>query len=142
MRSSKSFAPRRYIAPLSVFLGLLACSGDDGPSEPTNGGTAAATVQVVNNAFNPSAATVAVNGTVLWQWNAGGVEHNVTFADGPASGNQTSGTFERTFSAAGAYDYVCTIHAAEGMTGTVSVTAGAGGGGDEGGGDGGGGEYP
>lgn len=139
MRSLKPIRSRRYIVPLSALLILLACSGDDGPSEPTNG-DADATVGVQNNLFNPSAVTVPVNGTVAWQWNSGGVAHNVTFADPsiPSSGDRTSGTFERAFSAAGSFAYQCTIH--PGMTGTVNVTAGGTGGG--GGDDGGGGGYP
>jgi Copper binding proteins, plastocyanin/azurin family len=67
----------------------------------------------------------------------------VRFQDGPASMDQTTGTFARTFDAAGTYSYLCSFHAAEGMTGTITVTGGTGGtggGGDTGGG--GGGDYP
>ena len=42
-----------------------------------------------------------------------------TVDDGIASGTQSSGTFQRTFSAAGAYPYHCTIHGAA-MSGTVN----------------------
>jgi plastocyanin len=136
MRSLKPTRSRRYIVSLSAFLTLLACSGDDGPSEPTDG-EADASVAVQNNLFNPSAVTVPVNGTVAWQWNSGGVAHNVTFADGSTSGDRTSGSFERTFSTAGAFNYQCTIH--PGMAGRVDVASSGGGGG---GGDDGGGDYP
>ena len=144
MRSLQPVTQRWYSVPLIALLALAGCSGDDGPSEPENGGTTAdATVQVVNNSFNPSVAAVPVNGTVLWQWNSAGVEHNVTFTDGPSDGpnseTQGSGTFERTFSTAGEYNYVCTIHEELGMVGTINVAAGATGGGDGGGG---GGDYP
>ena len=139
MCSLKSVISTGYIVPLSAFAVLLGCGGDDGPSGPTNGGTDV-TVTVQNNSFSPSNAAVPVNGTVTWQWNSGGGAHNVTFApDGPTSGDLTSGTFARTFTAAGSFGYQCTIH--PGMAGTVNVTAGAGGGGGGGGGDGGGG-YP
>ena len=124
---------------LAVAAALACSGGDDGPSQPGDGATDF-TVSVVNNQFSPSSLSVPVSSTVTWQWNAGGVEHNVTFQDGPASGNLTSGSFPRTFSAAGTYSYVCTLHAAQGMTGTVTVTATAGGGGGSGGG--GGGAYP
>jgi plastocyanin len=127
----------------------LACSGNDGPSDPGDGANTP-TVEVVNNDFNPATLEVPVNTTVTWQWNSAGVTHNVTFDDGPTSGDRTSGSFPRTFGTAGTYDYVCTIHAAQGMTGTVTVTAaasgtgggGGGGGGAGSGGGGGGGNYP
>jgi plastocyanin len=122
-------------------IALLSCGGDGGSTEPDDGGTGA-TVTVVNNSFNPGTLEVSLNSTVTWQWNSGGVEHNVTFGTGPTSGNRTSGSFSRTFAAAGSFAYACTIHAAEGMTGVVNVAAGGGGGGGGGGdGDGDGGDY-
>ena len=119
----------------------LACSGDGGPSQPTNGGNTGFTVSVTNNQFTPSTIDVPVNSTVTWQWNSGGVTHNVTFQDGTTSNNRSSGSFARTFQTAGAFPYLCTIHGAQGMTGTVNVTAGSGtgGGGTGGSGAGGGG---
>lgn len=130
------------LAALSA-VALLSCGGDGSPSEPGNGGTGP-TVAVVNNSFTPGTLEVSLNGTVTWQWNSGGIEHNVTFAAGPSSGNRTSGSFSRAFTAAGSIAYACTIHAAEGMTGVVNVAGATGGGGDGGGGggDGGGGGYP
>jgi plastocyanin len=132
MRSLKPSEARRLLVALTTLLILVGCGGDDGPSEPTDGG-ANATVGVQNNLFSPSTVTVAVNGTVAWLWNSGGVAHNVTFADGSTSGDRTSGSFERIFSTVGAFNYQCTIH--PGMTGSVNVTASGGGGGGGGGGD-------
>jgi plastocyanin len=40
----------------------------------------------------PALFTVPVGSTVTWQWNSGGVAHNVTFQNGPASQNLSSGT--------------------------------------------------
>jgi plastocyanin len=134
MRLFNPTEPRRALVALTAFVILVGCGGDDGPSEPTNGG-ADATVTVQNNLFSPSAVSVPINGTVAWQWNSGGVAHNVTFADGSTSGDRSTGTFERTFTAAGSFGYQCTIH--PGMAGTVNVSAGGtggGGGGDDGGG--------
>ena len=75
--------------------------------------------------FGPSVDTVAVNATVTWTWPSNGsVGHNVTFEDGPASPTQATGTFQRTFAAAGTYHYRCTIHSSSfssGMIGTVVV---------------------
>lgn len=124
-----------------VAAGLLGCSGDSSPSEPNDpGGNDDLAVTVSNNAFNPSSLSVPVNSTVTWQWSSGGVAHNVTFGTAPNSGDLTSGSFARPFSAAGTFPYSCTIHGAQGMTGVVNVTAGTGGTG--GGGGGGGGGYP
>lgn len=134
---------RRACLLAAAAAAALACSGDGGPSQPSGGGNSGNTVSVSNNQFTPSTISVAVNGTITWQWNSGGVEHNVTFQDGPASPTQGSGSFARTFSAAGSYPYLCTIHGAQGMTGTVTVTSGGGaaggGSGTGGGGSGGGG---
>jgi plastocyanin len=131
---------------LAVAAALACGGGDDGPSQPSDGGSNTATVSVINNQFNPSTVSVPVSGTVTWQWDAGGAAHNVNFQDGaPGSGDKTSGTFARNFTAAGTFSYFCTLHA--GMAGTVTVTAatgGTGGGGTGGGGSGGGGggAYP
>jgi plastocyanin len=126
------------IAPAAI--ALLSCSGDGGSTDPGDGAGTGPTVSVVNNSFSPSTVQVSANGAVTWQWNSAGVEHNVTFQTTPNSGNLTSGSFSRTFTAVGSFPYACTIHAAEGMTGVVNVTAGSGGGGGDDGGDGGG--YP
>lgn len=117
------------------------CSGDDNPSQPS--GNTGFSVAVVNNQFNPSTIDVPVGSTVTWQWNSSGVTHNVRFQDGTTSGDKSSGSFPRTFQAAGNFPYICTIHGAEGMSGVVNVTASSGGGGGGGGsGGGGGGAYP
>jgi plastocyanin len=123
-----------------VLVGL-ACSGDEGPSQPGDNENTSFTVNVANNQFDPAGISVPVNSTVTWQWNSGGVEHNVTFQAGPNSATMASGTFARLFSAQGTFSYLCTIHAAQGMTGTVTVTGGNSGG-TGGGGNGGGGGYP
>jgi plastocyanin len=119
---------------------LFSCSGDSLPSDPGDTGGAGPTVAVRNNLFDPATLEVTVNSTVTWQWNSGGVEHNVTFEAGPGSGNRTSGSFQRTFGAAGTYAYGCTIHGLQLMSGVVNVVASTGGTG--GGGGGGGGGYP
>jgi plastocyanin len=122
---------------------LLGCSDDDSDPVDPGDGTSDATVSVTNNSFTPTSVTVPLNGTVAWQWNSGGVAHNVTFEDEATSEDRTSGTFERTFAVAGSYPYVCTIHVAQGMAGTVEVTATSGGstGGNGTGGGAGGGGY-
>jgi plastocyanin len=77
------------------------------------------------NTFNPVTLTLSSKRNVTWSFVAG--THNVTFEDGaPASGNLTSGTFSRDFTAAqaGTFRYRCTIHSpdfATGMVGSVVV---------------------
>ena len=127
---------------LAALVAVAACSGDngDGGVGPPEGD-----VIVENNDFDPGSLTVAPGASVVWAWSSGGTAHNVTFDDGEASGNRSSGTYSRTFAAAGTYPYHCTLHgtATSGMRGAVTVAASqspGGGGGGGGGGDGGG--YP
>lgn len=104
---------------------VAACSddGDEGGQGPVDGSPEGG-VLVQNNRFQPTELQVGPGTTVVWSWASGGVQHNVTFEDGVASGTQGSGTYQRTFQTAGDYPYVCTIHGA-GMTGIVTVAAGA-----------------
>jgi len=115
------FSVRRSL-PVLLLTGLaftaLSCSDT---TEPPAG----ATVQVVDNSFNPTSATVAAGGTVTWQW-AGSAQHNVTWVNQSGTSDsptQTTGTYTRNFSAAGTYDYFCSLHgtATTGMQGTVTV---------------------
>jgi plastocyanin len=130
-------------------LAALGCSGSDNPSGPTNGGNGSNTVTVGTAAgglgFNPADITIPVNGTVTWNWNSGGVVHNVTFQDGSTSGDKASGSYQKSFPTAGTFSYLCTIHGPV-MSGTVTVTAASGQqggtGGGSGGGGSGGGAYP
>lgn len=83
-------------------------------------GSGSAEVDVNDNSFSPTSATICAGQQVNWTWR-GGNQHNVTFdAGGPNSATQTTGTFSRTFPAAGTFTYVCTIHGSS-MSGTVVV---------------------
>jgi plastocyanin len=111
---------------------LLAC-GDDGPTD--NDDTPTGDIEVGDNFFDPASFQATVGEEVVWAW-SGAATHNVTFDDGPSSPDQSSGTYARTFTAAGSYPYHCTIHGAAAMSGAVTVAAGAvGGGGGPPGGD-------
>ena len=131
---------------VAAALVVLGCSGDDNPTQPP-GGSGNPTVQVGTPSgglsFNPSSVTVPLNGTVTWNWNSGGVAHNVTFPDGSNSGDKSSGSFQKVFGTAGTFNYICSIHGAA-MSGTVTVSGSSGqtGGNGSGGGNGGGGGYP
>jgi plastocyanin len=100
---------------LGVAAVVATASCSSSPTEPVP----ADEVRVSNNRFTPSNRTVAAGTTVTFRWASGSVTHNVTFNDGPASANQSSGTFQRLFANAGAFPYQCTIH--NGMTGTITV---------------------
>jgi plastocyanin len=123
---------------LAALVAAAACSDDNGNGDGGQGPdeTPEGDVLVRNDFFDPAQLEVATGSTVVWAWSSGGRAHNVTFSDGEASGNQSSGTYERTFATAGAYPYHCTIHGTptSGMRGAVTVAAA----GDEGdsGGDG------
>ena len=61
--------------------------------------------------------------TVASRWTQGGVNHNVTPAKGGAGSRTTDKkgyTFTKTFTKAGTYTYVCTIHSS--MRSTVKVS--------------------
>jgi plastocyanin len=107
---------------LAALLAATACSGDGGDGVQGPGDGPEGDVMVENNRFDPAALQVETGATVVWVWASNGVEHNVTFEDDVRSGNQGSGTFERTFAEAGEYDYLCTIHGV-GMSGTITVAA-------------------
>ena len=98
------------------------------PPPPTS-----ATVQVQSNFFQPSSVTIAVGGTVTWNW--AGSDHSVTPVLSPVFGNPAGSGVQNagftygpiTFTTAGTYRYICTVHGGvsggttTGMAGTVIV---------------------
>lgn len=98
----------------------LGCSSSTSPSNPPP----ESDIVITNFKFTPAAFSVATGVKVTWGWNSGGTEHSVTFTDGEDSGIKGSGTFDRTFTAAGSYPYHCRVHPE--MTGTITVTAAGG----------------
>jgi plastocyanin len=123
----------RQWAVTAAAAALLACASNaspptgpggnnNNPGGNQNNSNNTLNVQVSGGSFQPPADTVALNSTVTWTFNEG--PHNVTFQDGAASGDQASGTYQRTFSGAGTYRYRCTIHSSDftaGMVGTIVV---------------------
>ncbi|MGM0592403.1 MAG: plastocyanin/azurin family copper-binding protein [Halobacteriota archaeon] len=108
--------------------------GGDGEEEaPPSGATE--TVEVVDNEFQPADLAIEPNTTVVWEWN-GTADHNVNPSDDQPEGAnweghtelQSEGTYEHTFTVEGTYDYVCDPHVGVGMTGSIEVAEGAGGG--------------
>lgn len=107
--------------PVGVLIAAACGDGDSNAPEP---GPDAGPVTVGDNFFQPASLTIArTNGVaeVTWNWE-GSNPHNVTFDAGPPhSVTQTSGTFNRSFSGAGAFTYICTVHGRAVMSGTVNV---------------------
>lgn len=97
----------------ALFLGARGAVAQDG-----------AAVNIVDFAFEPAAVEVPVGATVTWT-NSGGAPHTATANDGSFDSGtlQPGASFSQTFSAAGSFPYVCSIHPQ--MTGTVTVTDGA-----------------
>jgi plastocyanin len=89
-------------------------------------GPVTATVNVVNNSFQPAALTVAAGTTVIWRWGPTAVNHNVTpVAPGtepPPSGAPQSApnTYQHQFNTPGTYNYFCTVHG-QSMSGAITV---------------------
>ena len=127
----------------ALAIASLAACGGGGGSDTTTGPSAGGggnDVTVGNNFFSPANLSVATGATVTWSWAMGDVEHQIAFVDGaPGSAKQSSGTFQRTFGSAGTYNYFCTVHGAQVMSGTITVGSGGSTGGTGGGGMGGGG---
>ncbi|MEA2131268.1 MAG: hypothetical protein QOJ85_4159 [Solirubrobacteraceae bacterium] len=93
-------------------------------AEPTAGAAKSGVVDVTmkNIKFVPAAITVKVGQKIHWK-NTDGPAHTVTATSGAKfdSGNMDPGaTFDYTPTKAGTINYVCTIHA--GQTGTITVT--------------------
>jgi plastocyanin len=116
------------------------------PPFETPGGTATATETAADDvaqtvavgpgtfSFDPGGFEVAVGETVRWVWESS--NHNVvadatpagstwTGTEGGASRTFDSGyTYEYTFETPGEYDYYCSVHRANGMTGSFTVVEG------------------
>jgi len=130
---------------LLLTLAMLACGGGDStgvtpppapppppppPPGPPPPPSPAVTVKVQNNQFSPIEARVTVGGTVTWEWEA--ANHSVTSVFTPSfqsAGISNSGFTHGplTFTTAGTYRYICTVHGTasngntSGMAGSVIV---------------------
>jgi plastocyanin len=111
----------RTVLSLAIAVAAVGCGSDSTAPGP---GSTSSTISISDNSFTPSSTTVAVGTTVTWNWN-GSNSHSVTWVSGSPSGAgpKSSGTYQRTFDAAGTYQYYCQIHGSptSGMRGTVIV---------------------
>ena len=112
---------------------LFGCGGSGGgstsPPPGVNTPPPVGGISVTNNLFTPASKTISVGTAVQWAWNTctgdsySGqtcVLHSVTFDDGTASATQDQGTFSRTFTVAGTYNYHCAVHGTA-MSGSITV---------------------
>ena len=125
------------VAAAVAVLVLAACgssasSGSSStPSAASEAGGSAAAVTIQNFAFTPQTLTVKAGTTVTWT-NNDSAPHTVTSADGISTSASTTSlfngsvnpgaTFSYTFTKAGTYYYLCTIHKSQaGMHGEIIV---------------------
>ena len=109
--------PRPPRAPVlfgAVALGLLSLGGlTQVPAGETavKAAASAATVNIENFKFLPPAVTVAAGTTVTWK-NEDDSPHRIGGKGGTFTSPalDTDGTFSQTFTTAGEYSYICTIH--------------------------------
>ena len=76
------------------------------------------TVTLRNISFHPRVPRIGVGESVTWVWRDGGIEHNLT-GRSFHSRTQQRGTFTVRFGRRGIFNYRCTIHVSEGMSGKV-----------------------
>lgn len=94
--------------------GATTTSAGANPTTSSGGGAAAASgnlVHVKNFAFDPGTITVSVGSAVTWEFDDS-ISHNVTGDNNAFSSNDLNNgqKFTFTFSKAGTYNYICSIH--------------------------------
>ena len=107
--------------------GCLGLGGDDEPEAVDR--TGVDTTDVVVGAgngleYDPAAVVVDAGTRVVWEWTGNGGGHDVRSVDGVFESDlveEAGHTFEYTFTEPGVYEYVCTPHQTQGMTGSVEV---------------------
>ena len=123
-------APRRIAAVVVALAALAGCGGggDDEAASSDAPTAAAAEVTVETFNFQPDPLTVEAGTTIVFA-NRDKINHSVTAGtreaptpdvfDGqlPEQGAE----FELTLDEPGTYDYFCTVHPGEGMTGQIVV---------------------
>ncbi len=109
-------------AAAAAVLPAVALAGGGGAATPRSAARAAGTHVVVlkDIRFHPATLSIRTGESVTWEWRDGGIRHNVTAA-AFHSRTQSSGSFTVRFTHGGTFNYRCTIHAAEGMRGKVTV---------------------
>jgi plastocyanin len=125
------------LALAALAAGAAACGGDDdgeggGGAQPASGSecpSEAVVIKMVDIKFEPEEAKAKAGQEICWP-NEDEVEHDVSAESGADFKSDLYGkgeTFTATVDKPGTVQYVCTVH--PGMTGSIEVTGGEGGGG-------------
>jgi plastocyanin len=111
---------RQFVAFALSFGALNACGSDSTAPETPTGAHVTATA---SRTFDPASLTVTAGQSVTWVFQS--LEHDVVFdavAGAPSNiGLSHNKNVERTFSTAGSFHYICSVH--NGMSGTIVVAA-------------------
>jgi len=115
-RTSPTAAPTPTIEPTAGLEG--AGSGGAGGGKP---GTVVTSIDAVEQYFNPPTLTVPLGTSVQWRDLQG--THDVVAYDHTFASTVMfeGGTYSFTFTQAGHYPYVCTLHEGAGMVGEIVV---------------------
>jgi len=108
--------------PVQAATGMAGMAGPAPGAAAPDAPVATDTVAIQNFAYSPAVVTVKVGTTVTWT-NRDQDPHTVTaMSDGPfhSAPMNTGDTYRYTFTKAGRFDYLCTVHPF--MTATVVVT--------------------
>ena len=100
----------------------IAAAAAVGQAAGVSQAASAKTVTLRDIAFSPKSLTVSRGATVTFRWRDGDTPHNVTSRGAKrftSIATRESGSRSRTFTKAGTYRYVCTLH--PGMAGRITV---------------------
>ena len=118
-------SPRALLALVATVAIAAACSSPAAPAATSAPAAAAGSVNIDVQGFKFTPNTDVAPGTTVTWTNKDSVGHTVTSGtrpnkDGKFDGQlDANGTFSFTFTAAGTYQYFCTIHST--MNGTITV---------------------
>jgi plastocyanin len=105
-------------AGMVLAAAIVSCGDDDTGTNPPEGHVVSANQ---SNKFAPNTLEIGVGETVTWVF--GPISHDVQFSQlegAPANiGISVNSNVSRTFTTAGVFPYLCTLHS--GMTGTIRV---------------------
>ncbi len=110
---------KSYPAKSSTKTITLAIPPTTTTGAPTTTTTAAPTRTITQSgfAFTPTSLSISIGQSVTFVVNA---SHDVTWRNGDPGRDATGAPYSRTFSSAGTYSFLCSIHPS--MTGTITVS--------------------
>jgi plastocyanin len=122
MRLKRTAVTAATLAAAAGAAVAAAASDGMGAQAASTGAQAASThtVTLKNIRFHPGSLTIKRGDTVKWVWRDGPTEHNVTGSHFKSK-TMAKGSFSVRFTKRGTFDYRCTIHGKEGMTGKIVV---------------------